>query len=383
MSEAVLPKGIERERRKAIRMLLLLTRSTMPDDAAERATELVAAGMDWDYLLGQASRHRVLPLVARNLQHLDLFVADPYLYANMDTYLAAYRYHQARNAALEAELREILPYVQERVPRLVIRKGLLMARRYYRDLGVRPMMDIDILVTRTDAPAVVEVLETLGYATGKVVQRGRRVEPLPRDESLFWRLHVDALPPLFRLTSEPTVRIFNIDVSTGLFLPKSGYSVPTEQVLDRAADLELGEVRVRAPSPEDLLLDLCAHLYKESTTLRYIHRLKHQRLIQYCDLREVIVGSRAELRWRTFLDLAKEYKVQQVMYYSLAHLEMLFPQTVPEEVLGEVGNGVSAEFLDEYAAVDGGTPLRWPIGLFERMFATTTKIDAPNSLSPV
>ncbi|MBD0675829.1 hypothetical protein [Streptomyces sp. CBMA156] len=79
-----------------------------------------------------------------------------------------------------------------------------------------------------------------------------------------------------------------MDVCLELSLPGSGTEIPTSEILSRARRVEIGAADTLAACPEDLALDLCAHSFKESTTLRYLHRLKHQRLVQYSDLREVI-----------------------------------------------------------------------------------------------
>jgi hypothetical protein len=367
----------------AVELLLLLSRREPAPGTPARAAELINAGVEWDYFISQAGRHRVLPLVGRNLQRLHLFDLDQYLYASGDAFRAAYLYHRARNDALQQELIAIAPILRREIPGIAVRKGLYLARHVYRDLGTRPMADMDLLISRKDSIRAVEILSDLGYQMGDTTPDSRRVIALPRDQAVFWRLHVNNLPPLFRTTSDPAVLEFIIDISVGMFLPRSEFTVPTEEILDRAVPAPFGDVDIPVPAIEDLVLDLCAHLYKESTTLRYLHRLKHQRLIQYCDLREVLVAHADAAFWQRFAAHVDTYGVGLVVYFALTHLEQLFPGTVPAGRLAEFGQGARDTFLDEYGAVDLAEPRIWPTDFLTRTFEAELSGGLPASASLV
>jgi hypothetical protein len=270
------------------------------------------------------------------------------------------------------------------VPRVVIRKGMYLAQAVYSDVGVRPMMDVDLLVERENAKRAVEVLEELGYVIGKPTHDLRRIEPLPREEQAYWRMHiVNNLPTLFRPTSDPLVRLFAVDFTVGIFLTAHQCEISTTDVVNRADSVELGGICALVPAPEDLVLDLCAHLYKESTTLRYMHRLKYQRLIQYCDLRESLryLGDRFE--WDRLLALCATYDAHSTVFFALAHLEILYPGTVPSEMLDRIRPADQPDFLDQYAATELPEPRVWQEDFLARTFSRTKTLDAPLSRSPL
>lgn len=372
------------ENQDEVQLLLLLARSELTDEEAEKAARIASAKPDWDYFLSQASRHRVLPLVARNMQRLELHQLDSYIYANFDTAIGTYFYHSARNRALHAEFADVMPRLYAEVPRVVIRKGMYLAHVVYPDPGVRPMMDLDLLVERENAKRAVEVLEDLGYASGKPTHELRRIEPLPRDEQVYWRMHVvNNLPTLFRPTSDPLVRLFAVDFTVGIFLTALQCEISTSDVVERADDVRVAGARALVPAPEDLILDLCAHLYKESTTLRYMHRLKYQRLIQYCDLRESLLHLGDRLEWERLLGLCDTYDAHTTVYFALAHLEELYSGTVPASVLDRLRPDDQPDFLDQYAATELPEPQVWQEPFLARTFSRTKTLSAPPARSPL
>jgi hypothetical protein len=364
---------------------LLLALAKVEPSAAdvEKATRIVRSKPDWDYLLCQASRHRVLPLVARNMYRLGLYQLDSYLYANFDTAIGSYHHHQARNRSLRSEFAELIGPLMAEVPRIVVRKGMYLAHVVYQDPGVRPMMDLDLLVEREHATEAVKVLEELGYASGTPTANLRRVTPLPRDQQMYWRLYVNNLPPYFRPTSDPLVNLFAVDFSVGLFLSPQQWAASTTEVIDRAQPIDIQGCAALGQAPEDLVLDLCAHLYKESTTLRYMHRLKFQRLIQYCDLRETLTCFADVFDWGRFLTTCDKYEASSTVHFALAHLELLFPGTVPEHVRTATRPLDRPDFLDQFAADELAEPLLWHEPFMVRMFSPERTLNAPASTLPI
>ncbi|HZU58009.1 MAG TPA: nucleotidyltransferase family protein, partial [Actinocrinis sp.] len=287
-----------------------------------------------------------------------------------DALLSAYALNSSRNRVLLEESVRLVELLRAHGVAVALRKGAYLAPAVYGDPGLRPMNDIDIFVERAQARAVAGVLEAEGYVAGSVDARGT-IHALTRRQNVFWNVHVNNLPTFHRPGLGPIQRTVSVDVCFDLFLPASGSSLPAAVLLDEVVDFESCGVRVPVFRPEHFLLDVAAHLYKESTTLRYIEKLKHQRLLQYVDVVSLIAAN-PRLDWTVLLDAARTAHASRNVYFALANAEELFPGRVPYDVLarlaadGEVPDG----FLAEYAAVDLDTPLHWSSSrIADRLFS--------------
>jgi hypothetical protein len=142
-----------------------------PIDDALRAWERARREVSLDLEGPRSEARRLLPLVAVHLRgHLS------------DAEQAQLDAHHARTqAANEARSRVAADWVRrldERGIRSCLLKGLPLARRDYRDLGARPMADIDILVPIERADEVLDLAAASGWReVGGVSRR------------LLWQLH--------------------------------------------------------------------------------------------------------------------------------------------------------------------------------------------------
>lgn len=374
--------------RPEVALLIAASRKEMTPERAARCRSLVETHvdeLDWAYLLDQAQRHRVLAALGRNLNIAKLFATERVTVRPREVYRAGYLYHRNRNHALYDELAELFAEFDRQGITVAVRKGGYLAEKVYGDIGIRPMADIDLLVPRAVAEQAVRALAGMGYHAGHLATDGRSVEPESRRAELFLRMHGNTLPVMVRPTSDPYVDVFAVDLCVDLFLPKTGCSVPAEEVLARAEEIDLAGRPARVLGPEDMVLDLAAHLYKESTTLRYLKTGKHQRVRQYWDILEFLAWAGDRFDWDVFLSRTKHYAVATPMYFALAHADLLDPGAIPEPVLAELRHmsGDDPAVLDQYAGIDLEHPLTWADDFLTRLFSPRRRLDLPDSLSAV
>lgn len=376
------------ERSDAARLLTLAARLTPAPDARAAATEILTKSqetMDWPYLQDQAMRHRVTALAGRNFQRWGLFDNHEARVPNRDLYRATHLFHGERNRALLTEVTDIVAALGPRRADVLLRKGAHLLPLLYHDPGLRPMADIDLLVRPDAAGEIAEILRGRGYTTGNLLPDRSAIIAQPRRIELFWRLHTNNLPTLHRLVPDnPYVEAISVDLVTGLFLPAAGYDIPAGDLFDRATDVELADGQ-RAPTMDstDLLIDIAVHLFKESTTLRYLHVGKHQRLIQYCDLAELLGQPAA--RPDVLLARVDRYGIAPPVYFALAHLDLLYPGLVPDDLLAALRGSVPdpARFLRGYGQLELPEPLLWQDDFHTRMFAERPRLELPPNPSPV
>lgn len=369
------------------RLILLLARHDVDGDAVAAlipARGAPAEPVDWAHFIDQVEHHRLSPLLHRKvLELLDLGApirVDP---TAMRVLAAARAVTTRANDLLAVELELLATILADLDQQVVFRKGAHLAYRAYPEPGVRPMNDVDLLVPSDAAGDVVARLVGCGYREGTPMDGGV-IRPLGRRQRLFWSLYGSDLPKLNRGTGDLCLPTICIDVSTALMLPGKEYQVSTADVLSRAVDGELvAGQRTMVLAPEDVVLDLSLHLFKNSTVLGFMRSGKHRRLVKYVDIVMYLRRVDGAFSWPVLLERAGRYGVERPLYYALANLDSLLPDEVPAPVLDRLRSACPdpERFLQEYGQWDLPTPATWSRPLPERMFDRTTDLSLPPARS--
>jgi hypothetical protein len=327
--------------------------------------------LDWTFFLDQASRHRMMGACWLLLSRVH--AAGTYV-PHTELYGTCYKATVHRNRLTYREIRRILPALRSAGVDVVLRKGAVLVEQVYRDTGLRPMKDVDVLVRPGHEKPFMDTMRQLGYQAGQPSEDGSTIIPNSRRTELAWRLQSASFPSLHLLTGDTLRPMVTVDPCRALFLPKSGYSIAPEELFEAAVTVSteaLGELPVLAP--HHLVLDLCAHLYKESTTLRYMHRGKYQRLTQYVDIIGYFVST-APFDWDGLLSECARHGVWAPVYFALANARSLYPDApVPADVVEQIRRAgrIADGFLDEYGHVDLSEPRRWRENFMQRTFSPT------------
>lgn len=324
---------------------------------------------DQAFFLDAAYRHRVAALVGASLSAAEVFTPDSRLEYVEDALLAARLLNERKNRVLLTTAAELTQTLAEAGVAYAVRKGAYLTPAVYGDPGLRPMSDIDIFVAPTASREVTEILKQAGFRQGNVAADGT-IRPPTRREEVFWKVHVNNLPTFHRPCADPLLGVVSVDICVDLFLPATGCRLPAAGLLSNLRTFDLAGTAATTFGAEHFVLDVAAHLYKESTTLRYIERGKHQRLLQYVDLVAMLSRER-EFDWDSLLTMSIEAGAARNLYYALANAEQLFSGTVPASALDRLAaaGDVDESFLLEYGAVDLAEPLSWSSSsLLDRLF---------------
>ena len=147
--------------RSAERLVSLLVAPAISQEACRAAAALITAGLDWDRVLVQATRHRVLALLERGLVQAGLGDLPPVPFRRaLGERVQALAFNSLMLSAMAAEV--CRAFATAGIAVLVL-KGPAVAVGCHGSLGLRPFSDIDLLVRRGDAAAAAALLEGLGY----------------------------------------------------------------------------------------------------------------------------------------------------------------------------------------------------------------------------
>ena len=238
---------------------------------------------------------RLLPLAYRNLTSLG--VEDP----AMVRLKGVYRLTWAQNQLLFREASSLLRRLREaEVPTLLL-KGAALTALHYRDAGVRPMGDLDLLVPFERAAKACRVLE-----------RSSWIPAIERPERLTRMTH-----------NVPFTR-----TDAGVVVELHWYSLflvaPDDDFWQAAVPVELDGVPSAALAPSDQLLHICAHGVAWSPEYR---------LQWVADGVTLIRSAGATLDWERLVERAAARRVSTYVCAGLRYLRESFQAPVPLETI--------------------------------------------------
>ena len=216
----------------------------------------------WEEIIALALSHGVAPLLHRSLQASGglAAISEP-MRTRLNDERRATAFANLRRCAVFRDI--ALAFAQRDIP-LIALKGLHLAELVYRDISLRPMDDVDILVPRAEVGKAVATLQRMGY--------GPEEEMSSSAEALLDFSHAVAL--------EHRGLGILIELHWTLVKQGYGYEPPMEDIWRTAVPGKLADAEVPLMSPEFLLLHVCAHLACHHSFLLELRAL--------CDIAEIV-----------------------------------------------------------------------------------------------
>jgi hypothetical protein len=148
--------------RNLLLLCACLSRETTRRAVGLLAGEIHSPDLDWEGIISIAGRHLLLPAMPNALVNKRLISALPTVVRNfLDE---AYRLNTARNQRLKAQSSEIVRSLSRaEITSVLLKGGAFLFDCKYEDLGMRMMLDLDILVPEDRFEESVAVLRHLGY----------------------------------------------------------------------------------------------------------------------------------------------------------------------------------------------------------------------------
>jgi putative nucleotidyltransferase-like protein len=277
--------------------LLLLSARTVSSTADRaRIDALLRVEIDWDFLIGTAHRHRVLPLVYRSLARLPASAVPESALARLRT---AFHANARRNLYLTRELFQVMDLLHAHDIASIPYKGPALAGRLYGDISLRQYADLDIIVPVKDVVRARALLMAAGYRPEK-----------PMSDEQLRRFMVGEKD----ITLLHEKRGINLEIHWGVTTAEDPFRIPHDSLWSNLETCRVAGRVVRALGPEDLLLVLCVHGAK--------HRW--ERLGWLCDVAE-IVRCPGMVNWDRALDSAARLGGKRILFLGL---------TLARELLG-------------------------------------------------
>lgn len=241
---------------------------------------------------------RLLPLVYKNLSSLK----EKHL--NLTVLKGIYKQAWYRNQKLFDDAARVIGLIQGNSVDVMLLKGTALSLVYYRDMGVRPMSDLDIMIPRDKAEMVISVLQDHGWEAefphylAYNLKYGRSMM-FRNDEGFECDVHWS---PLFESVSD----------------------TDADDFWREAEDLELKGLKVKALCPADALLHTLVHGLKwnPEPPIRWV-----------ADTVTILRAADQQIDWQRFIDKVRQYKVLIQVHKALVFLQREFYVSIPESVM--------------------------------------------------
>jgi len=262
----------------------------------------------WDSILKGAQSFEIVPLLQYILEQIDYqqgkFITKT-IRKQLKKIYYRYIYHII---VLHHELQRALNALQEAGIKVIVLKGAALAETVYKNIALRPMADIDLLIFKKDLGKAKEALLKIGF-------RKTEYHSL-RDPSKEHPFHL-------RFVKEgryPVIIELHWDIA------KNPVNIEINEVMQRAIPAKIGGIDAYVMCPDDLLLYLCWHT-------AHHHFL---RLIWLCDIAQVIKTYGENINWDIIIERAKRGKIKRAVYCSLYLAKSVLGAQVPQKVLSNL-----------------------------------------------
>ncbi|MFC2054219.1 nucleotidyltransferase family protein [Chloroflexota bacterium] len=289
--------------------------------------EAIDAWQEWTSIVAineiEDNSRYLLPLLYKNLRNNNII--DP----SINIYKREYRATWFRTNLLYKNAALPLQSFHNAGIRTMIIKGAALTTLYYKDLGLRPMDDVDVLVHPNDALASFDLLEKLGWRQTKKVQKGL-------DNKFLSFFHSRG----FENESG-----YSFDINWHLI--KLCCQVDADDSFWKGAlPIKFQDIPVFVLNPTDQLMHVCFH--------GITHIPMSPKWI--ADAIMILNYSGSEIDWDRLLAQVQERHIILPLHDTLAYLHNHLKASIPERVLRKLsGIQISGYEQMEYHAVTGIT----------------------------
>ncbi len=200
-------------------------------------------------------------------------------------------------------------------------KGAWLCAHY--PSGYRISSDIDLLVLSRDVSEVGDLLNDAGFSQGYV--RNGEFIPASRREIIESKMMRGETVPYIKKVSLPNMPYLEVDINFSLDY-KNGEDGLLTDMLKRVELKKEKAVAVPSLRKEDFFIHLCAHLYKEATTLPWVMMHRDMTLYKYADI-YLLLNEMTDQETTNVFSYAQQLGLDKICAYAVVQTCDLFDMT--------------------------------------------------------
>ena len=233
------------------------------------------------------------------------------------------------NMLFQSELRRVLKAFNKKKVPLLLLKGAALIQTIYSNFGLRPMCDLDLMVEKENLNVAHDLLLQLGYYYADIARRKGIAGKLLQ---LRYGSEKESVEKLLRHHQYVTFRgrtPISFELHWHPWAQRKSLTFDEKSLWAKTVQTKIAGAKAKTLQPELNLIQLCLHLI--------LNRVLTYPLKHIMDLREVINST--SLDWKKIINFAKEFKVEDKIFFALKLSKDLINADVPEEVLASLKPG--------------------------------------------
>lgn len=230
----------------------------------------------------------------------------------------AHEYNLKKNKSFNICVRYISNILKSTRENYALLKGAVLCN-YYPE-GCRTSNDIDILVSPSDISEVSKALLSNGFIQGNI--KNGKIQKAERREIIESRVMRGETVPFVKEVNLPYMKYLEVDINFSLDY-KNGDKSNVEQMIDCAHYTIIGQKEVKTLEKIDFFIHLCAHLYKEASTMPWIEMKRDMTLYKYCDI-YMMLNDFSTSKVETLFERAKQLNLINECCFAIIQTCRLF-----------------------------------------------------------
>jgi hypothetical protein len=277
-----------------IDILICCMKHRISPDFSNQIKQILQCHLDWPYLLKEAHRHKVVPLLYQSISAVNLGLIPDIQLFQLKDYLVA---NAHKNLCLAHEIMDLLDLFESSDVRALPFKGPILATSVYGSLLLRQFSDIDLLIDAKNSNDVQELMMSRGYQL--MADYGWQYTFIDPQGIIKVDIHLQLAP--------------------NYFLPFSFLSF--DRLYQRREIERLLDESVCSFSRVDLLIMLSVQVARGG----FERKLS---LSQVCDL-AALVATDTSLNWKQVIAEVANHNVERPFYIGLAATWLLLNPPLP------------------------------------------------------
>lgn len=301
-----------------VRLLICCSRLNMDEDIKFRVKEILNEVLNWNCILDCSTKQGISPLLYWNLSKISNGKDVPYeILNNLEK---MYYSNLARNMLLYNELGKILKAFKRADIDTVVMKGAFLAEEVYKNISLRSMSDIDLLIKEEDLQKVKKELNKLTYFVTITF-------PTKLHEQFQTAVSEE-------LSFANETRKVVIDIHWNIQPPQSCYKIKIDEFWNNVKSVRIVGIETLTFAPENILQHLCLHLDKH---INLNTAPPANPLRDYCDIAQVTRHYNKIINWNYLLENSKDFGIEGPVFQGLYIANKYFGALVPEYMLDKLG----------------------------------------------